>query len=180
MVSLKIQAITSQRGVHRKSRAARIVSLPSVHAAGVGVLCFIGWRGFPEESCSRWVLSDLVVLDLNTSMAPLARTKSIKATCGPAPPAAVYIVRASSPGSASSSCPSCSQKLQPTFLFRHLKHDGVAMARVAMTMGSNTDSLAHGARFGGLPCLRDCVRRDSTYLVPVVSQSRRLGKLQRC
>ncbi|KAL6690120.1 hypothetical protein J3F84DRAFT_220619 [Trichoderma pleuroticola] len=89
------QAIMDQEGWHRKSRVTRIVSLLlSVHAAGVGALCVIGQRGFPERVLVEMGALPFGLVAANTSMAPLARAKSIKAICGPAPPAPVCIVRA--------------------------------------------------------------------------------------
>lgn len=89
-VPYKQAIITDQGGVHRKSRATRIV----VHVAGVGALGVIGRRGFLERVLFEMGALPFGLVAVNTSMAPLARAKSIKAICGPAPPAAVCIVRA--------------------------------------------------------------------------------------
>lgn len=94
-VPYKQAIITDQRGgCIAKVGPPESLFLLSVHVAGVRALGVIGRRGFLERVLFEMGALPFGLVAVNTSMAPLARAKSIKAICGPAPPTAVCIVRA--------------------------------------------------------------------------------------
>lgn len=122
-VPYKQAIITDQRGgVHRKSRATRIVVSPLCACSGCQGLGRYWPKRFPRTSLVRDGCSPVWSRRCEYKHGAAGAGKIHKSNLRPSTPGCcLHRPRMPNPGSASSSCPSCSWTLQPTFLFRHVE-----------------------------------------------------------